>query len=106
MASTTELSDRDRYWLEHLRACGAGSMKDYATAHELDLRALYDAKARLKRRGLLGRQVPVRLVRIARPEPSAAPMPCRIELANGVSIELVCAPTGLASLLAAAAALP
>ena len=101
-------TDRDAYWLSHLRACGSGSMKDYAAEHELDVRALYDAKARLKRKGVLadGAGSSVRLLRLAPPERSTeAPTRCRIELPNGVSVELACAPGELAGLLAAAAAL-
>ena len=92
MAKTAAATDRDTLWLEHLRACGTGSMKDYAAAHELDVRALYEAKARLRRKGLLSSPAPLR--------------PCRIQLPNGVSIELACAPGELAAVLAAAAALP
>ena len=53
MSNDPELTDRERFWLEHLRACGTGSLKAYAEAHELDVRALYEAKSRLKRKGAL-----------------------------------------------------
>ena len=46
--STTELTERQRYWLEHLRACGEGSLKAYAEVHDLDVRALYEAKELLQ----------------------------------------------------------
>ena len=74
MAKTAAATDRDTLWLEHLRACGTGSMKDYAAAHELDVRALYEAKARLRRKGLLSSPAPLRLVRIERAQSAAAPV--------------------------------
>jgi hypothetical protein len=42
-------------WLEHVRACGKGELKAYAEAHDLDVRALYEAKARLRRKGVFAR---------------------------------------------------
>ena len=51
MSNASELTERQAFWLAHLRACGKGSLKAYAEAHGLDVRALYDAKARLKRKG-------------------------------------------------------
>ena len=49
MSTSTSLTERQRFWLEHIRACGNGSLKAYATAHQLDIRSLYEAKSRLKR---------------------------------------------------------
>lgn len=106
MAKQSGLSERQAYWLEHLRACADGSLKGYAQAHGLDLRALYDAKARLKRKGLL-KAAPARLVRIERAEPEAGPAAlCRVHLRNGVAVEVACAPQHWPALLASVAALP
>ena len=107
MSQEPHLTERQRFWLEHLRACGSGSLKAYAEAHGLDLRALYDAKARLKRKGALPGVAPARLVRVERPpQRPVDPAYCRVHLANGVAVELSCAPEHWAVLFASVAALP
>jgi hypothetical protein len=52
-----ELTQRQRYWLEHLQACEAlgQKMSAYAAAQGLGARALYDAKKRLMQQGVLSR---------------------------------------------------
>lgn len=100
------LSERQAFWLKHLRACADGSLKMYAAAHDLDLRALYDAKARLRRKGLLT-ATPARLVRVERAESSAGPAAlCRVHLRNGTAVEVACAPEHWPALLASVAHLP
>jgi hypothetical protein len=107
MAQESRLTERQRFWLEHLRACGSGSLKAYAQTHGLDLRALYDAKARLKRKGALPAGAPARLVRVERAHHrSGDPAYCRVHLANGVAVELSCAPEHWARLFASVATLP
>ena len=106
MRKGSELTARQEFWLGHLRACADGSLKAYAEAHGLDVRALYDAKARLKRKGLIG-QAPARLVRVERAAAdSSAPALCRVHLRNGVAVEVACAPAHWSALLASVAALP
>ena len=106
MSNDSPLTDRQRFWLEHLRACGRGSLKAYAEAHELDLRALYDAKARLKRKGALFAPGP-RLVRVERAHTeSASSGCCRVHLRNGTAVDVACSPAQWATLLASVAALP
>ena len=107
MSQEPHLTERQRFWLEHLRACGSGSLKAYAQAHGLDLRGLYDAKARLKRKGALPVDRPARLVRVER-ERGRLPDPayCRVHLASGVTVELSCAPEHWERLFASVAALP
>ncbi|MEQ8233465.1 MAG: hypothetical protein RKL32_17295 [Gammaproteobacteria bacterium] len=99
------LSERHAFWLKHLRACADGSLKEYAAANGLNLRALYDAKARLKRKGLL-RATPARLVRVERAEPGAGAALCRVHLRNGTLVEVACAPEHWSALLASVATLP
>lgn len=50
-----EMSDRDRFWLDHHRAQGASGQtaKDYATAGGLSPQAFYQARKRLRSLGLL-----------------------------------------------------
>ena len=106
MAKQSGLSERQAFWLEHLRACADGSLTAYAQAQGLDLRALYDAKARLKRQGLLT-PAPARLVRVERAASSVGSAAlCRVHLRNGTAVEVACAPQHWPALLASVAALP
>lgn len=103
-ANEESLTQRQRYWLAHLRACeSAGqTMQAYAQQSGVGVRSLYDAKKRLKRLGVLaspGVTEPVHFDRI-----EVAPQPpgrCRIELTNGVVVEMreVCDNGSLLSLL-------
>ena len=106
MENNSGLTDRQRFWLEHLRACGSGSLKAYAAAHGLDVRALYDAKAGLKRKGALSSGGP-RLVRARQAQTrSALGGYCRVHLPNGTAIDIACEPGQWAELLGTVAALP
>lgn len=106
MSNESGLTERQSFWLGHLRACGDGSLKAYADANGLDARGLYDAKARLKRKGLLPSS-PGRLVRVEHASAGVAGAAlCRVHLRNGVSVEVVCAPEHWGELLASVAALP
>ena len=100
---------RQRFWLEHLKACREQglSLKAYARAHDLSVAALYAAKAALKRRGTITESgapapklVPVRVA------PAAAMV--RVLLRNGVVVELPDSidPKRGQALLAGASALP
>ena len=108
MSTPLSLTDRQRFWLEHLRACGSGSLKAYAEAHGLELGALYEAKSRLKRKGALDAAAP-RFARVqcdpASSPPSAPPSVCRIHLCNGTVVEVACAPEHWSRLLDSVAAL-
>jgi len=107
MTNRKELTERETFWLEHLRACGNGPLKAYAEAQGLEVRALYDAKARLKRKGALPVAAPPRLVRVGRAAHNAAePAYCRVHLANGVAVEPTCTPEHWASLFASLGTLP
>ncbi len=49
-----KLTDKQQYWLAHLQRCQelGQSLSDYAKAHELDLKALYNWKWMLSQRGM------------------------------------------------------
>ena len=107
MANRTELTRRETFWFEHLRACAKGSLKAYAEAQGLDVQALYQAKARLKRKGALPVAAPARLVRVERaPRSVGEPAYCRVHLANGVAVELSCTPEHWPSLFESLVTLP
>ena len=102
---TPTLTRRQRFWLEHLRACGSGPLKAYAEANGLSVSALYAAKAQLKRRGLLEPAKASRFARIVREDGAGAPTLCRVRLVNGVMVEVACEPGQWPSLLGSLAAL-
>jgi len=88
MTNRKELTERETFWLEHLRACGNGSLKAYAEAQGLEVRALYDAKARLKRKGALPVAAPPRLVRVGRAAHNAAePAYCRVHVGSHTGLQ-------------------
>lgn len=53
MSGNTGLTERQSLWLEHLRACGSGSLTGYAQAHGLDVRALYTGVRLRTRNGVI-----------------------------------------------------
>lgn len=106
---TGGLSAKQGEWLQHVEACGAAgiSMKAYAERHGLNLQQFYLWKGRLKKLGAIqvapGGRSPgaVRVVAAAGPR-------ARIQLSNGVSIEVPGEVDGnaLAALVSAALRLP
>jgi hypothetical protein len=108
MSPEQSLSERDRRWLEHIRACAGGSLSAYAQANDLNAQRLYAAKSRLKAKGVLAGEAPKRLVRV-QPQRASAPVGercCRIYLRNGVVLEVALSDGDWATLLSSAAALP
>jgi hypothetical protein len=81
-----ELTERQRYWLAHIRACEASgeSLKAYAEAHGFESGAIYAAKKVLIRKGLLP-QSPARFQRVESPA-SIASSEWRIDLPNGSAV--------------------
>ncbi len=102
---TGALTDRERYWLEHLRRAEVAgqTLAAYAAAQGLKVGALYEAKSRLKRKGVLDPQrpkPPARFLRVVTEAPAApTPVLCRVQLPNAVTLELGCAPEHWESLL-------
>lgn len=87
------LTTRQRYWVEHLKACESSGQKMniYAQAQGLGARALYDAKKRLVKQGVLSPARPARpgFQRVQVTEAATVlPSMFRIRLPNGVSIEM------------------
>ena len=105
MSKNSRLSEKQSYWLGHLRACADGSLKAYAEANGLNVSSLYGAKKRLKRQGVLRGEPPARLVRVERVS-APAPTLCRVHLANGTAVEVSCAPERWGELFSRVAALP
>ena len=81
------LTDRQRYWLEHIQACETSgkSMAEYAASKDIAVRAMYSGRKTLLNKGILPAEQPVRFQRVEVME-SAVSKQWRIGLPNGVSV--------------------
>ena len=86
-ASEISLTEHQRYWLKHVRACEASGKRitEYATEHGLEVRAMYDGKRALVKKGVLQRTHASRFQR-ARVVDQVIGGEWRIQLPNGVSV--------------------
>ena len=84
---TPALTERQRYWLEHIQACqhSGKSIAEYATEHGFTARAMYSGKKILVKKGVLPATHAARFQRVRIIE---APLSnqWRIQLPNGVSV--------------------
>jgi hypothetical protein len=81
------LTERQRHWLEHLRACetsGKG-IAAYASEHSIDAKAMYAGKKVLVKKGILPRTHRHRFQR-AQVKGPVADSGWRIQLPNGLSV--------------------
>jgi hypothetical protein len=102
----SRLTDKQRYWLDHIKSCEASgqTMVAYATEQGFDLKRFYNWKMRLRRLGVLPASrgpvafKPVRV--IASQDPGKE---CRIALPNGIDLQVTagCDPRWLASIVKA-----
>jgi predicted transcriptional regulator len=81
------LTERQRYWLEHIQACEASgkSMAEYATEHGVKVRAMYSGRKMLVNKGVLPSEQQNRFQRVQVMETSVNQQ-WRIGLPNGVSV--------------------
>ncbi len=81
------LTDRQRYWLEHLRACSAAgkAIVEYASVHGINAHTMYAAKKVLISKGVLEGSHS-KGFRRAQIVDSVAGCEWRINLPNGVSV--------------------
>ena len=84
------LTDRQRYWLEHIQACEASgkSIAEYAAAQEFGAQAMYAGKSSLVKKGVLPATQPPRFQRVQVMEATLSSQ-WRIGLPNGVSVAFV-----------------
>jgi hypothetical protein len=95
----SQLSERQGYWLEHLRACGASgeSIKSYAKRQGLSVHGLYAARKRLSQLGIQASTSSGSSVSFARVSAEVNPMQgsCwRVRFPNGTVVEWDVAPKG------------
>ena len=81
------LTDRQRYWLEHIQTCEASgkSMAEYAASQGIAVRAMYGGKKILVQKGILPTTQPARFQRVQVMEAPVSKQ-WRIGLPNGVSV--------------------
>jgi len=81
------LTERQRYWLEHIQACEAPgkSMAEYAMEHGVKVRAMYSGRKMLVNKGVLPIEQQNRFQRVKVMETSVNQQ-WRIGLPNGVSV--------------------
>ncbi len=82
------LTGHQRHWLEQIQACEAQglSITAYAAEHGFPVRAMYDAKKVLVRKGVLPRTQRARFQRV-QSEVVTVGGEWRIQLPNGVSVD-------------------
>ena len=94
METGEELTERQRYWLDHLEACeeSGETTKAYASLHGLSVSMMYSWRKELTVRGVLRRQSNRTRApgfdRVQVVEPGVSGGVCRITLPNGVQIEI------------------
>jgi hypothetical protein len=83
----SSLTEHQRKWLGRLQACEASGKRftEYAAEHGFPVRALYDAKKILVKKGVLPRTRQSRFQRVQTATESADTK-WRIQLPNGVSV--------------------
>lgn len=87
---TSELTERQRFWRDHLRRCEASgeSVAAYAARHGLSRSAMYFFRRVLRARAKpLSAASPLASHRFVRAGVASATLPCRAHLRNGVVIE-------------------
>ena len=84
------LTERQRYWLEHIQACEASgkSIAEYALERGIATRAMYAGKKTLVKKGVLPGTHPARFQRVQVMEATLSSQ-WRIGLPNGVSVAFV-----------------
>ena len=87
-SEVSALTEHQRKWLRRLQACEASgkSFTVYAAEHGFAVRALYDAKKALVKKGVLPRTRQSRFQRV-QTVTETADTKWRIQLPNGVSVE-------------------
>ncbi|MCP3663085.1 MAG: hypothetical protein GY696_11410 [Gammaproteobacteria bacterium] len=88
---TKQMTERQRYWLSHVKAADVsnGTTVAYAKAHDLRLKTLYQYKSKLIKLGLYkGDKQPSNFLPVRLPSPEVSNTPvCTIFLSNGSRIE-------------------
>ncbi len=79
------ITERQQYWLDHLKAANAdgSSLVEYAKANDLKVKDLYQWKTSLTKRGFWSTSNSAFVAVKAKPSPSV----CSLALPNGIRLE-------------------
>lgn len=82
------LTERQRYWLEQIRACEASgkSIAEYTAAHGVQVHAMYAGKKKLVEKGVLPQTHQARFQRAQVVDAVVSSNEWRVQLPNGVSV--------------------
>jgi len=82
------LTERQRYWLEKVRACEASgkTIAEYSAEHGIAARAMYAGKKALVKKGVVARTHRARFQRAQVVEAVVVGSEWRVQLPNGVSV--------------------
>jgi len=83
------LTERQQYWLKHIRACDGGGKTsvDYAREHGINVKSLYSARKALTEKGSLPRPQPSRFQKAhVSSRPIQSDSQWQVQLPNGVVI--------------------
>ena len=83
------LTERQQYWLKHIRACDAAGQTsiDYARANGINVKSLYSARKALAEKGTLPPRKATCFQKVQTPGgQSLSDNPWRIQLPNGVVV--------------------
>jgi hypothetical protein len=88
MGEENGLTERQRYWLEQIRACEASgvTVAEYATAHGITAQAMYAGKKILVKKGVLARTHRTRFQRAQVVDTVVVGSEWRVQLPNGVLV--------------------
>ena len=83
------LTERQKYWLKHIRACDAAGQTsiDYARANGINVKSLYSARKGLVEKGTLPPRKAISFQKVQTPsDHSRLDSQWRIQLPNGVMV--------------------
>ena len=83
------ITDRQQYWLDHLRAAKAQSMTlvSHASANDLKVKDLYQWKTSLTRRGFWATSTPSKSSGFVAVKAKPSSATCSLVLPNGIRLE-------------------
>ena len=87
--SSPRLTNKQQYWLEHIRRAKSGqqALTDYAKEHELSLKALYNYHWLLRKKGLLAETASTTgFVQVARQNNDASDLAITLDFPNGMRV--------------------
>jgi len=85
----TSLTERQQYWLKHLRACESAGQTTiaYARENDINVKTLYSARKALAEKGTLPRPQAIRFQKVQAPVGhTGTDSQYRIQLPNGVMV--------------------